>query len=203
MNSLPVAQGNDVYVTQEGRISNGSTPSAFQFEQLIEKYKDDYKNQPSMDAQQLLGRTVLDEFNNLDPPGRIWLESPEKPGVFLEVTNECQAAHICRIFLILAWHPLDYSENCFPYGEDDDENRDRAYEVGVAVRSVSAAEESDVVVEHERRNRRERGGLHPVIGSITVDFFATFSRIYDRVSRGESSQQGESSTNSRANKDRT
>ncbi len=158
-----------------------------------------------MEAQQLLGRTVLDELYNLEPPGRIWLESQETPGVFHEVTNECQAAHICRIFLILAWHPLDCINKCSFYGDDDDENGGSQYEEEVASRSKSLAQDNDVVEEHERNSPRTMGGLHPVIGSITVDFFATFSRIYDRMLRGESFQKEElaNSTKKQATKDNT
>lgn len=166
MSLLPIAQGNDIYVTQEGRIANGSMPSAFHFEQLITKYKNAYRDQPSMKDQELIGHKVLKDFYSLDPPGRIWLESQETANVFDQVTDERRAAHICRIFLILTWHPLI----CCDGIEEKDEG----------------------TTGEKQRHPRTRGGMHPVMGSITVDFFATFSRLHNRASHPRNNQNVES-----------
>lgn len=165
---IPDAQGNDIFVTQEGRLANASMPSASRFEQLIQKYKFVYYEQITIPDKVAVGEKVLEEFISLDPPGRIWLESQETSNVFHEVTSECQAAHICRIFLILEWHPLVFSDS-----EEEGDEGPVFDEKKLDYPGLVSTEPSNVNGEIEERPPPRRG-IPPVLGSILVDFFTTF-----------------------------
>lgn len=143
-----------------------------------------------MKGQALMGHKILQELYSLDPPGHIWLELQETANVFHEVTNECQAAHICRIFLILAWHPLV----CYDDSEDVDESTKFVEGANIDPKPMPLEQDHDLTAEPERRHRT-RGGMHPVMGSVVVDFFATFNRIQNRASQAVSNQTDESELN--------
>lgn len=160
-------------ITQEGRIANKSMPSALHFEQLIEKYKDVYKDQTTIQNKESVGHTVLHEFYRLEPPGRIWLESREMSNEFHEVTNEDQAAHICRIFLILAWNPLVFSDSEEEGNADSKRKQERVDDDDHRPESLDPTD----------------CGIPPVLGSILNDFFTTFrtqNEAYQLKSKPES-----------------